>query len=983
MRLKSFRRFIAVYMLSGMITTTCMLPFVESYAKDVNIVDISTPSGVEYNNEMITNNYTVVSRGFQHPEYKGDNIEYSIEDCVTETSGSISTVEDYDNSVIDLTMGDTITFEIDVPESALYYLSFDYMAYESTILPVEVSMKLNGESTFYEMQRLVLESTWVQQEEKAYDRYGNEIVTVPDKAIQWENKAISDASYRYSEPFLLELEKGVNTVTLEVNESSMYLGNVYLYGREELATYVPQEAMSGKKLYTIEAEEMTYRNDSSIRAVCEYDSFLTPYSTSEKVLNVIDSASFADPGQMVGYEFEVEESGYYYLGFAYRQSSKSDFPVFADIRIDGEIPNSLLQSYPFPYTKDYKNLSLKDSNNDKMAIYLEAGVHTIGLTISSDNLREYFEAIDRIMYEVNDLALEITKVAGTNKDKYRDLKLSKYIPDIESRIINWADQLDTIQEMAKVYNTNVKNLGAFSSLSVASSQLRSLAKDVDNIPYRIAELAQSTNSVVQYLANCIDSLNGNDMALDKIFVYQADAKLPEGAGFFESSRRSVVRFFSSFNSQAYATDNTDSEHLQVWVNRSRQYVEIMQRMIDESFTPQTGIKVDLSIMPDPQKLVLANASGDAPDVAQSINYTLPYELAIRGALKDLTEFEGYEEVLTRVPEGLHVPATIDDGIYAMPETINFWVLFYRSDILDKLGLEVPNTMEDVKNMLPELQIRGLNFYYPTAGMIGLKNFHGTTPLLYQYGATLYGDTAGSTTINSEAAIQGFTELTELFTIYNLPADVPNFYQHFRNGDLPIGIGDYGMYNLLINAAPEIADSWDVALIPGVEDESGEVLRYTCGGAESLVIFEGEDEREQMAWEYMKWWTSTEVQAEFGQTLQVSYGSEYIWSTANVDAFLQLPWSSEDKKVIQEQTQWLLETPRIPGTYMLERELSNAYNDVVVNGKNLRITLDNAVKNINRETERKLEEFRYIVDGEEVKEYKVPNLSTISQILGRE
>lgn len=67
-------------------------------------------------------------------------------------------------------------------------------------------------------------------------------------------------------------------------------------------------------------------------------------------------------------------------------------------------------------------------------------------------------------------------------------------------------------------------------------------------------------------------------------------------------------------------------------------------------------------------------------------------------------------------------------------------------------------------MLPELQRRGLNFYYPTAGMTALRNFHGTTPLLFQNGATLYGTYAGDvTTLNSEEAIKGLTELTELFT----------------------------------------------------------------------------------------------------------------------------------------------------------------------------------------------------------------------------
>jgi ABC-type glycerol-3-phosphate transport system substrate-binding protein len=309
------------------------------------------------------------------------------------------------------------------------------------------------------------------------------------------------------------------------------------------------------------------------------------------------------------------------------------------------------------------------------------------------------------------------------------------------------------------------------------------------------------------------------------------------------------------------------------------------------------------------------------------------------------------------------------------------VLFYRKDVLDKLNLEVPDTMDDVIDMLPELQMRGLNFYYPTAGMIAMRNFQGTTPLLFQNGATLYGEYAGDTTLNSEAAIKGITQLTELFTIYNMPVSIPNFYQHFRSGDLPIGIADFYSYSMLVNAAPEIADSWDIALMPGVEDENGNVLRYSAGGANSTILFKSNEEREKKAWEYMKWWSSTEIQAEFGQTLQIAYGDEYMWPTANLEAFAQLPWDTKDKQVIIEQSKWILEPPRILGTYMLEREYSNAFNNIVVDGYTLRTRIDKAVKDINRETERKLEEFGYNKDGKVIKPYKVPTIETVNQILG--
>ena len=221
-------------------------------------------------------------------------------------------------------------------------------------------------------------------------------------------------------------------------------------------------------------------------------------------------------------------------------------------------------------------------------------------------------------------------------------------------------------------------------------------------------------------------------------------------------------------------------------------------------------------------------------------------------------------------------------------------MFYRTDILSKLGLSVPNTMDELIAMLPDLQMRGLNVYYPTAAMLVMRNFHGTTPIIYQMDGALYGNTALDILVDSEATVEGFTELTELFTLYDLPVDVPNFYQHFRNGDLPIGIADFNSYNLILNAAPEIANSWSIALVPGIEaEETGEVKRYMSGGAESTVMFSSDDEREQKAWQFMEWWSRADIQAEFGQRLQILYGDEYIWPTANLEAFERLPYPTSD------------------------------------------------------------------------------------------
>lgn len=335
--------------------------------------------------------------------------------------------------------------------------------------------------------------------------------------------------------------------------------------------------------------------------------------------------------------------------------------------------------------------------------------------------------------------------------------------------------------------------------------------------------------------------------------------------------------------------------------------------------------------------------------------------------------------------GFFLTGTIGDSVYSMPETMNFWVLAYRTDVMDKLGLTIPDTMDDVIDMLPELQMRGLNFYYPTAGMRAMRNFHGTTPLIVQNGGSLYYGTAqDGTALGSEASVNGFTKLTDLFTIYDLPVDIDNVYQHFRNGDVPIGIVDLGTYNLLKNAAPELEGSWEIALVPGTVQEDGTVDRSTCGCAESTVIFKSTEDREAMAWEFMKWWSSTEVQAEFGQTMQITYGDEYMWPTANVEAFAQLPVDSEDKEVILQFAANVVDVARVPGTYMLEREMSNAFNSIVVDGENEQSRIDEAVKTINREITRKLEEFGYIdSEGNVIEEYVIPTIDSVKELLGRE
>ncbi len=566
-----------------------------------------------YSNERLDNGYTKVSAGYTFATYTGEPILYKMSNVYKSGDASLTNVDGYegDGDALSIPAKGTVELEIDVPQSAVYYMSFDYIGNSASILPVEAGIMVNDVYPFYEMRQQKLESQWTAKADKVYDSYGNEVVSMPDKVYDWQNKYVQDSTYRYTQPLGIELEQGKNTISITLNEGTLLLGNLFLTAKPQVPEYAGSQAAAGSGFIEIQAEDFLYRNDSAIHATCEFDPDLFPYQAGNRVMNTVDATSFGKGGQEVTYSFNAEQAGNYYIAFHYSQGDKADFPVFMNVKIDGKLPNTAFQNHAFAYEKKYEMYTMVDGDGNKISVPLEAGVHTISMQISMEPIRESLETIEKIMGQVNDLSLEVTKVAGTNKDKYRDFSLEAYIPGIGDTMRGWADELNQVMEDARVYNPKKNKIAAYASVKIAENQLRSLAKKPDELIYRIDELATSTSSVNQHLANLIDSLNGNDFALDSIYLYQEDAakQLPKNKNIFTKMWLGIVRFFTSFGEQAYSSTNTNPEHLQVSVNRSRQHLEIMQLLINEQFTPQTGIEVDLSLMPDQTKLVLANASG--------------------------------------------------------------------------------------------------------------------------------------------------------------------------------------------------------------------------------------------------------------------------------------------------------------------------------------------------------------------------------------
>lgn len=949
---------------AAVIATSALTPCAATeQAVSENKEAVKTQSGEQF--------YRQVCKNYKLPEYKGEDIVFTAAGTVSDGAVIINETFQNEGDAVKIDQGAKATFKIAVTESAKYKIKIRYFDASTSTLPVNCAISVDGVYSSYEMRNQQFESNWkYETEDFTTDRYGNEIVPESVRIEGWNEKYLGDASLITVEPFWFVLESGEHTLEFNCSQGNIIISKIILT-KEESREFGKTGTPKGDGIKVIEAERFDYKNSASIRPAGEYDASIEPYNYAHLKLNMLSGSSYSDGGQSVTYTFNVDKSGYYYLGFKFRQNAKNDFPVFRNLYIDGKLYSDDFKNISFDYARNFTTMTVEDKEGNPVGVYLEKDVkHTLTLEATLENMAEIIDAVDVLIDEINDMSLQIMKVTGNNTSQYRDFDVLAYLPTIQKDLTDWADRIEKIYGKLAAFVPEVDTVGEYSTLQICVKQLRSLASEINELPKRIDELYQGDSSVGQYLANTLESLYSSPLTVDQIYVYQNEDSLPKQKGFFYKMAMSVCRFISSFVTDSYsASADSETENLQVWVNRSRLYIELMQKMADSGFYEKQGVSADFSIMPNEEKLVLACASGNAPDIALGVTYTIPFELSVRKAIKELSSYPDWNQVASRFGKGIINIGAVDGGYYLLPETSDFLVLFYRKDILDELGLSVPDTMAEVKEMLPVLKRYGMDFYSHIAGHPGTKTLSVLVPFIYQMDGRVYGDTATDLLITSENTVSAFKEMSDLFSIYDIPYEVSNFYQHFRSGSVPIGISGFNTYMTLLNSAPEIANSWGVAPYPGYLDENGNVLRYISGAQSTAVIFESTDQPQE-SWEFLKWWTGTDVQSEFAETLRLTYGNEYMWNTANLEAFSKLPWNEEHKQAILYMLDWIVEIPRVPGNYMTQRSLSNALNNIILKNANVRQELAEAEKDVRAEVLSKLEEFGYMNGDKKIKDFVV-------------
>ena len=920
---------------------------------------------------------------FQSPAQNLSNSGQAIEiraDTYGLMPASHPLAQSYPKPSVFLHTGDQVRFSASIPQSGLYIISFDMAATESFIKGPEGQLLIDGEMPVEDARRIVFPLFYQNTvNEFPQDRYGNDALIPQERMYRWSRVAMRDANFSLKYPLQIELSQGEHTFEFMLTQEAMLLGSVYLTPFSEYPAYAQylqstQAPDAADVAIEIEAEFPSFKNVTSIRPINSRSLEVTPYDTYKILLNTLGGESWQRSGSTAYYTFTVPQDGMYEISLRWIQNIKNNLTVFRRITIDDQVPFAELNEVGFSYSSKWANMTLGNAE-EPFKIFLTKGTHTLGIEANNSPYDSAIEKIKKVLIDINNLSLEIRKLTGNQVDPFKEWVISDYIPDIQQRLIAIADDLQTDMDGLLAIN---KTGGSQEILmyQMAIDNIRFLAEEPDKIPVRMNRFSVGSGSAAQLLGNILPSLQNQPLTLDKIYIHSPGSR--PGAlkvSFVTALVDGVKRFINSFKPDPYLSIGAQEGEVEVWVNRPRQYVDLMQLITDQTFTKETGIVVKFSIMPNESKLVLANAAGIEPDVALGVSTNVPYELAIRNALKDLRSFEEFDSFIGIYSPGSLLHYIINDSVYAIPETQDFWVTFYRKDILDSLGIPVPTTWTEVIEILPELQRYGMNFNTPLSSGAGIKGYLVTAPYIFNYGAELYSEDGFATGLESEEAIAAIKFMAESFTIYGMPLTTSSFYDSFRYGSLPIGVSNFTDYLKLLTAAPEINGLWGMSLYPATVLADGRQLRYATGSAQSCIMFANTNLPEE-SWAFMKWWMSTETQVAFQEQLVLNYGLEYLWNSANLEAFNYMPIPDEHREVILAQWEWLQEPVKLPGSYMQEREISNVWNKIVFDGENPRTAIDNAMIIINREITRKMEEFGYLENGVKVKEFKVPSIEQV-------
>lgn len=745
---------------------------------------------------------------------------------------------------------------------------------------------------------------------------------------------------------------GQHTLSLEAVREPVIYGDLRFYRQEEPPAYAEIKRGYEEKGYSIADTSGVYIPAESPSSVSDFSVYPTtdrtsaytePSSEKQRLLNVIGGESWASAGQFIRYTFQVEKSGLYALAFRFKQDISQGLSVYRKLWINGELPFREAASLAFTYDSGWQTTRAGNGNGAYWFYFEEGKPYELTLEVTCGEYVDVLSALNESLTALNGIYRRILMITGPDPDVYRDYHFKSLIPEVIEQMRREKERLESAgRRIAKLSDSTGATVTAIGNLV---TQLKQMGEKPEKF---IASGLATFQSNISALGTWIMNATSQPLMLDSLQIEGKKAEpLPADTGFFRTVIYEFGRFLSSFVNDYRAGDANGEEAIDVWIYTGRDQAQIVRNLIDNQFVGREGIGVNLKLVAA-GTLMPATLAGKGPDVTLGSTSTEPINLAIRNAVLDLTEFPDCQEVFSRFHESALTPFTFRDAVYALPETQSFLMMFYRTDILQELGLKPPDTWDELFDCMLELQTNNLNVGLPTV-------YHGFLMFLTQQGGSLYSKDARTSLLGSDVALSSFKTLTDFYILYGFPITY-DFANRFRSGEMPIAIQEYTAYNQLVLFAPEIKGLWKMRPIPGTR--SGDTVNRSSVGTVTGAAIMKQTEQKEPCWEFLKWWTSQEIQSEFGMRMESVLGESAKYATANMAAMTGYSWTHSDLEALQEQWKSVTGVPEVPGGYYSSRYVEFAFNKVVNQSADAVQTLENYVPTITAELQRKLKEFGY-------------------------
>ena len=337
-----------------------------------------------------------------------------------------------------------------------------------------------------------------------------------------------------------------------------------------------------------------------------------------------------------------------------------------------------------------------------------------------------------------------------------------------------------------------------------------------------------------------------------------------------------------------------------------------------------------------QKLNVVLTGGTPPDVV-TIDMTWLPKLAALGAFTDLKALSGgklngvaWADAYT--PGALEA-ISYNNKIVAALYDFDTYALYYRADLFEQKGLQVPKTWNELLDVAKKLH-EGDKYLYE----FDADTFHGSQ-WIYENGGSLLSMDNKSVIFNSPEAVQGIEFYNSLLTsgaAINWTTDQGERIQGVKDGRIAMfSDGPYYM-GILKSAAPEMAGQWKVALHP-YGKQPGSYL-----GGTGLMI-PSASKNSAAAWKFIEY--AMQVQNEIGVYKLAGAAPALTAALESADVNVADPYFGGQKafQVFLDTMKTAHHFPYVRQWSDIDAAFTNAMQQIALGQKTVQAAMDEAAK----------------------------------------